>query len=249
MNCRTVRGVTDPTELADAVPGGRVHAEARRGGIGDVSPTGRVRLDALARWLQDVAWGDVAEALGEPLPWIVRRLRIRVDAFPAFAEEVALETWCSATGTAVAERRTSLRGTAGARVEAVALWVALDAAGRPLKLDERFHATYATAANGRRARSRLRHPGPTDGAGARAPFAFRAADLDAAGHVNNAAYWAVLEEELGRLGPGASFDAEVEHRAPSAPGPVEVLADDPLRWVRAPDGEVIASFVRSSSDA
>ncbi len=245
-----MRGVTVPTKLPDRPAAGRVHLEVRRGGIGDVAPTGRVRLDALARWLQDVAWGDVEEGLGRPDPWIVRRQRIRVDHAPAFAERVELATWCSATGPAIAERRTSLTGEAGGRVEAVALWVAIDAAThRPLALDERFLELYGPSAAGRRARARLRHPAPPAGAAAGARSAFRAADLDQAGHVNNAAYWAVLEEELGELGPGAALDAEVEHRLPGAPGPAEVLADGPMRWVRDGAGGVLASFALSSTHA
>jgi len=40
----------------------------------DVTPGGRLRLDALARYLQDVAEDDVADSgLAEPYGWLVRR--------------------------------------------------------------------------------------------------------------------------------------------------------------------------------
>ena len=45
--------------------------------------SGRVRLDGLARWLQDVAYADVEDAgLAERAVWVVRRTRIRVERFP-----------------------------------------------------------------------------------------------------------------------------------------------------------------------
>ena len=93
----------------------------------------------------------------------------------------------------VAERRTSVSG-GGAVVEAVALWVHIDPATlRPARLGEEFHAVYGESADGRRARSRLRHP-PRRPARRAVRVALRAADLDVAGHVNNAAYLEPVEE-------------------------------------------------------
>lgn len=235
------------SEIVPAPPTGRVYREHPRTGIGDATPTGRIRLDAIARWLQDAAYADLVDAgWPSPSPWLVRRARLRVDAFPAFDEPLELATFCSGTGPAIAERRTTIRGRDGARVEAVALWVAVDPErGRPRALDDAFLAVYGPSAQGRRSRTRLRHPlpDPASAAAAANGFAFRAADLDGAGHVNNAAYWTVLEEELAGLPPGAALDAEIEHRAPGDAGPVRVLAVDGLRWVTAPDGAVLASFL------
>jgi acyl-ACP thioesterase len=237
--------VTAPfTELVDHPGAGRAYTETRRSGIDTAAPTGRVRLDAIARWLQDLAYRDLVDAgWARPVPWFVRRLRIRAERFPVFTERVELTTWCSALGPSVAERRTSLRGAEGADVEAVAQWISVDPeTARPAPLDEAFRATFAPSAAGRRSRTRLRHPSaPPAGATAR-PFVFRASDLDAARHVNNAAYWAVLEEELVAHPPDARLDAEVEHRSAASPGPVEVHADGAARWVVARD-EVVATAV------
>jgi acyl-ACP thioesterase len=41
----------------------------------------------------------------------------------------------------------------------------------------------------------------------------RATDLDVVGHVNNAAYWAPVEQELGRRGLPRVRTAEIEFRA------------------------------------
>src|SRR5438270_797142 len=59
---------------------GRVFRQEVRPGLADCSPTGRIRLDALARWLQDLAYADVEQAgVADRAVWVVRRARVRVD--------------------------------------------------------------------------------------------------------------------------------------------------------------------------
>src|SRR5438270_3406685 len=99
-------------ELVPVPADGRVFSESVRPGLADCSPSGRVRLDALARWLQDVAYADVDDAgVASHAVWVVRRARIRVQRFPQFGERVELATFCSGIGRAWAERRTSITGT------------------------------------------------------------------------------------------------------------------------------------------
>jgi hypothetical protein len=43
-------------------PEGRVFTHRDRVTLADVSPTGRARLDALARWLQDAAYDDAPDS-------------------------------------------------------------------------------------------------------------------------------------------------------------------------------------------
>ena len=77
-----------------AHPGvGRLYEQAIMPGLADAAPGGRVRLDALARWLQDVALADVVDAgVGETALWVVRRSRLAVARFPRFGEAVTLRT-------------------------------------------------------------------------------------------------------------------------------------------------------------
>jgi acyl-ACP thioesterase len=89
-------------ELSEIVPVpevGRVFEQAMRPGLADATPSGRVRLDALARWVQDIAYADVedAEVVGDSV-WVVRRMRIRVERFPRFGETVRGRTFCSCFG-------------------------------------------------------------------------------------------------------------------------------------------------------
>src|SRR3954454_10584016 len=114
-----------PPVLVPVPDAARVFRHAARAGLGDVSPAGRARLDAIARWLQDAAWADWVDAgLDDGGGWIVWRLHLRIDAFPRFGDALAVDTFCSGTGRLWAERRSTVRGAGGGPlVEAVAVWV------------------------------------------------------------------------------------------------------------------------------
>lgn len=233
------------TPLSPAPSDGRVFTDVARAGLGDVAPSGRVRLDAIARWLQDAAFADLVDSgLPDDGVWVVRRLRIRVERFPRFREAAEVDTWCSGTGSLWAERRSTVRGADGGLIEAVALWVHLDPRGaRPRPMPDGFAAVYGPSAAGRRVRARLRHRAMPPDRAQRSPWVFRVADLDLADHVNNAVYWQVLEEELiaaSAPGPGR-LDAEIEHRAAADAGEAEVAADGAVRWVSA-GGDVVATI-------
>jgi acyl-ACP thioesterase len=227
------------------LPGaGRVFHHRDRVTLADVSPAGRARLDAIARWLQDAAYDDARDSgIGGDGVWIVRRLALAVRRFPRLLEEVEVATFCSGTGQLWAERSSVLSCAGEPAVEAVALWVHLQADGaRPRPLPAGFDAVFGPSAMGRRVRARLRHPAdPPAGAAAR-PWHFRGADLDLAAHVNNAVYWEALEDELVASEPAGGLVAEIEHRAPAGAGEAEVLAAGPLRWIRDAAGTVVATL-------
>jgi acyl-ACP thioesterase len=229
-----------------AHPGvGRAFERPIAPGLGDAAPGGRIRLDALARWLQDVALADVVDAgLGETALWVVRRARIAVERFPRFGEDATARTWSSGVGRMWAQRRTTITTAQGGQVEAVALWVHLDpVTTRPMPITEAEMVVYGPSAGGREVKARLRHPAPVDGLASR-PWEFRTTELDVADHINNAAYWSPLEDELLRDGAAepAAIDVEIEHRTPAQPGLHAVIGDGPRRWIVGPGGDVHASF-------
>lgn len=250
-------------ELVPPPADGRVFRHPAAAGLADVAPSGRARLDAIARWLQDAALADVVDSgLDGGGVWVLRRLRLCVARFPRFGDPLEIRTFCSGTGALVAERRSTVVDDAGAAVEALALWVHLDPDGvRPRPLPEGFEAVYGASAAGRRVRAGLRHRGEPPAGAASRPWRFRAADLDLAGHVNNAVYWQVVEEELvaaeppggvpsglthrarnaGVGGPRWGLDAEIEHRAAGDVGDAVVLQADGMRWIAADGGDVLAT--------
>ena len=217
-------------------------------GIADATPSGRCRLDAIARWLQDVAYEDVVEAGFEGRgAWIVRRLRIRVESFPRFGERLSVRTFCTGIGRFSAERTTSIQGPS-ATVDAVGIWVYLDPkTGRPLRFEPEFVEIYSESAQGRDANVRLRHPDPPEQA-VRLGWTFRHSELDPAGHINNSHYWTPLEEELARDPEPQSIDAEIEFRDPAMPGEVELIRDGSSLWIASKDA-IHASLIRANVPA
>jgi acyl-ACP thioesterase len=234
------------SELVDRPEIGRVFTRCRPVRLGDVDVRARLRLDAIARYLQDIATDDATDAaLDDAFGWVVRRTMIEVRRAAALDEMLELSTFCAGTGRSWAERRTSVTGDRGAAIEAVSLWIRVDpTSGRPTGLGDDFSATYGEAACGRRVSSRLQLPAPPTDAVAR-PWAIRRVDLDPLGHVNNAAQWAVVEETLPSDGSRRGL-AEVEHIAAVDAGDVVDLATshdgDGVRssWIRR-DGAVLTA--------
>ncbi len=225
---------------------GRVFGLPMRAGLADCAPSGRLRLDALARWLQDVAYADVDDAgLTQMAVWVLRRTRIEVKRFPRFGEHLTARTFCSGIGRMWAERRTTVarEGAAESDAEAVALWVHLDpATWRPTPLRDAEFAIYGATGSDRRVTARLHHPAPDEDA-ERANWQFRATEADIADHINNTAYWQPLEEELLAGPEPRRIDAEIEFRTPSQPGEKLILTSGSRRWISSRDGEVHASIV------
>jgi acyl-ACP thioesterase len=172
--------------------------------LGDVTPRRRLRLDALARYLQDVAGDDSDDAaLPAGAGWVLRRIELDVARLPALAEDLTLETRCTGLGPGArwAERTTTIDDALGTTVvTSRAVWVYVDLANlTPRALPPEFFTVYGEAARAQRVSARLRLPRPTADA-QRHPWPIRRTDIDVYGHVNNAAYWAAVEEWLG--GPG-----------------------------------------------
>src|SRR6188508_2740611 len=96
---------------------GRSVTRRRQVRLSDMDAHGRVRLDAVARYLQDIAIDDVQET-GWGMPehlWFVRR--IRMDVVRPFLDDRAVEltTWCSSVAAIAAGRRWSVTGDNGGR--------------------------------------------------------------------------------------------------------------------------------------
>ena len=210
---------------------GRSYHASRRVRLGDVTPAGRVRLDAVARYLQDIAGDDVDDAgISGEAAWVVRRTSLEVRHRPEYEDHLDLVTWCSGTGAAWAERRTTVSMAGRAVIEASSLWVCMDPVTlRPKQLDQRFFAVYGQTPQSRTVPSRLRLPArppaettsrppaettsrpPSETTSRRWPL--RRADFDVLGHVNNAVAWVALEEQVAAHGSARSIvRAQVEYR-------------------------------------
>ena len=208
---------------------GRVFRTTRAVRWGDVDSGGRVRLDAIARYLQDIATDDSDDRRPpDPEAWVVRRTLIQQTQAAEAGERLELATFCGGIGSRWAERQVAITGDRGASIDAISLWVHLDAeTGRPKLLPQQFRDIHAEAAGGREVTARqVLELIPVGAEGAESSFWYpRSTDVDILDHVNNAIGWAVLEQVCARrlaatgFRPGSagdpradSFRAEIEFR-------------------------------------
>ncbi|MBM2823515.1 MAG: hypothetical protein HW413_2261 [Thermoleophilia bacterium] len=172
--------------------------------------TGRLRLDAVARYLQDAATDDVEETgWGAPEHlWVLRSIRIDVVAPCLDDGRVEITTWGSGFSALAAARRWSVEGDRGGRIEVDSVWIHLGPDARPARIGEGFDA-YAEAAAGRGTSTTLTLSHPP-GDAPRMAWPLRMTDVDVLGHVNNAAYWHAVEH---RLVDGDAVDLRLPARA------------------------------------
>ncbi len=264
-NPERVRRAAGAVEILPVPVEGRVFRSSRLVRLGDVGVDGRVRLDALARYLQDVAGDDSADAdLGDDFSWVVRRSVIEQHEPLRFRDRAELATFCSGFGSRWAERRVVITGGQRGWVEAVTVWVRVDVTtGRPKPLSDEFRSTYSLAAGGREVGGRLRHDALDVGdPGVHlVPWLPRVADLDVLDHVTNAVAWSMVEEALSsasrRVGSAGWTTLprrnEVEYRDPidrrlvvDGPAPVVLVRPGPDRLdvtVRGGEGRGSPVFV------
>ena len=220
---------------------GRIYFASRTVRTTDVTATARLRLDGIARYLQEAAEDDVLDAgWDEARDWLLRSCALTLRGYPALGDRVRLRTFCSALGPRWAERTTTLAGDHGDLIQARAVWVAVARqTGAPAPLGAAFHRVYAASAQGRKVSARLVHSCP-DASPQGRPWPLRASDFDPAGHVNNTIAWAAAEDALSGLAwpPGL---AEIEYHQPILPGcePRLVTSRSPAQlevWLMAETG-------------
>jgi acyl-ACP thioesterase len=267
----TENAVTTPRHepLVERPADGRIYESRRRVRLGDCSPGGRMRLDACARFLQDIANDDSRDA-GTPNPtaWVARRTVIRVDRFPSYLDMVTLSTWCSGLGPRWAERRYEVFADEnGGRIEAATLWVHIDMATmKPVPVPDGFAEQFGAAAGGRTVKARLHLPlrppesSPPESSQPESSrsdpaertrivtstWPLRFVDFDVLGHVNNSVYWAIVEEQLAaRRELRAPLTITLEHHAGIDPGDAVSITTSSHAtgfdvWVTTGDGRVTA---------
>jgi acyl-ACP thioesterase len=227
-------------EYVERPTDGRTFSSSRPVRLSDVGLDGRLRVDGLARYLQDVAGDDTDDAgVFADDVWVARRTswrRTGAGHWPRLGGRVTLTTWCGGTGAAWAERRTDVVAQGEVCIEAVSLWVPIDDEGRPRRIRPEFFDVYGSAARGRRVSARVTTP-PVSADALRRPWVVRRSDLDVIGHVNNAAVWFAVAEVL----PVGTRAASVTHHGALELGDEVELAHDAQRLWLLVDGEVRVS--------
>ncbi|SIS14435.1 acyl-[acyl-carrier-protein] thioesterase [Williamsia sterculiae] len=226
--------------MSERLPGSRFYEATYRIRTGDVDQEMRVRLDTVARYLQDIA-NDNLEATPfhdtDPF-WIVRRTVIDVIEPIGWPGNVTLQRWCGGLSTRWTNMRVSIRADhetnrfnpeprPAGRIETEAFWILVNEKGMPTRLSDEGFDLLAEMTHEHRLKWKTMHPDPLPEAGELSDLApedrehiLRSTDFDAFKHLNNAAYWAAVEDELQShadlvAGP---HRAVIEYLRPIVPG-------------------------------
>ncbi|MFD4356466.1 acyl-[acyl-carrier-protein] thioesterase [Nocardia sp. NPDC058518] len=167
--------------------------------LGDTDGDDRLRLDAVARYLQDIGFDhlDAVEDGDAHQAWIVRRTVIDVYEPIVFGDRVHLRRWADALSNRWCDMRIRLRGEKGGHIEAAAFLIHIDpVAGRPTRMSDAFMAPMLAGTTEHRLRWKAALAELDDPHVESVPFPLRVTDVDRLGHVNNAVYWEAVEEAL-----------------------------------------------------
>ncbi|MDF0531980.1 thioesterase [Tsukamurella sp. 8F] len=185
--------------LQDAPPGPSFErAWAVR--TGDVDPDRRLRLDAVARYAQDMANDEMFHRgfqTTDPY-WLVRRTIIDVLEPIRWPSDVTLVRWCEATSSRWCNMRITMTGSEGGRIETEGFWIRFNADnGMPTHISDegmRYLQQYVSQTR-LRWRALNTEPIPDPSANDH-EFPLRSTDFDPFQHLNNAAYWQLVEDDL-----------------------------------------------------
>ena len=199
--------------------------------VGDIDATGRLRLDAACRHIQDVGQDQLRE-LGfqdtHPL-WIVRRTMVDLIRPIEFQDMLRLRRWCSGTSNRWCEMRVRIDGRRGGLIESEAFWINInrETQGPARIADDFIEGLQKTTDVDRLRWKAYLKPGPRDAADQIREFPIRFTDIDLFAHVNNSVYWSVVEDHLSATpellrGP---IRVTIEHEAPVSLGDkLEIVA-------------------------
>lgn len=179
---------------------GPIFVRSRPVRTGDIDAGKQLRLDGIARYLQDIATDNLESSGADDHPlWIVRRTVVDVIRPATWPEHVTMTRWCSGFSTRWANMRVRFDGSKGALIETVGFWIHISAeSGMPARMSDEFMKPLEESTDEHRLKwKRMIAENAPD---ADAPdvldtqFPLRVTDIDPFDHVNNAVYWQAVEE-------------------------------------------------------
>jgi acyl-ACP thioesterase len=206
------------TPLVELPGSGYVYQTGWRLATADIDEHMRLRLDGVARYIQDVGAEHLADAdLADVHPhWVVLRTVIDVIEPIELPSEITFRRWCAALSTRWCNMRVQLQGSAGGRIETEGFWLCVNKDTlTPSRLSDECIARFGSTTDNHRLKWRSWLTEPV-GDGTETPFPLRRTDIDPFEHVNNTIYWHGVHEILSQVpdAKGGPYRAVVEYRSP-----------------------------------
>src|ERR1700760_1030879 len=199
--------------------------------VGDIDRTGRLRLDAACRHIQDIGQDQLRELGFEethPL-WIVRRTMVDLIRPIEFQDMLRCRRWCSGSSNRWCEMRVRVDGRRGGLIESEAFWINInrETQGPARIADDFLEGLRRTTSIDRLRWKAYLKPWPRETADQIREFPVRFTDIDLFDHMNNSVYWSVVEDYLASHLELATWPLRItiEHEAPVALGDkLEIVA-------------------------
>ncbi|WP_443678200.1 acyl-[acyl-carrier-protein] thioesterase [Nocardia pulmonis] len=182
--------------LAPVPSSGHIFDVERRLGTVDMDEHRYLRLDGIARHLQEAGVDHlVATGAMDTHPhWIVRRTVIDVIRPIEWPAQLRVRRWCSALSSRWLAMRVRIDADNGGLIETEGFWIHMNKdTMSPSRIHDEFADLMATTATDHRLRWKqwLHTPVP-DAPGI--PFPLRRSDIDHFEHMTNTAYWHAVHE-------------------------------------------------------
>ncbi|CAM4401024.1 Acyl-ACP thioesterase [Mycobacterium basiliense] len=221
------------TPLVELPPSGYVYQTGWRLATTDIDAHMRLRLDGVARYIQEVGAEHLADAqLADVHPhWIVLRTVIDVIEPIELPSDITFRRWCAALSTRWCNMRVQLEGSAGGRIETEGFWLCVNKDTlTPSRLTEDCVARFGSTTDNHRLKWRRWLSEPIIN-GHQIRFPLRRTDIDPFEHVNNTIYWHGVLEAVNQVPAladlaNAPYRAVLEYRSPIKFGePVTIRFD------------------------
>lgn len=204
--------------LAELPDSGYVYQTGWRVATSDIDEHMRLRLDGVARYIQEAGAEHLADAgLAEVHPhWIVLRTVIDVIRPIELPSDITFRRWCAALSTRWCNMRVQLEGSDGGRIETEGFWLCVNKDTlTPSRLTDDCIARFGSTTDNHRLKWRPWLTEPVRDATV-TPFPLRRTDIDPLEHVNNTIYWHGVHEILGQVPEleRAPYRAVLEYRSP-----------------------------------
>jgi acyl-CoA thioesterase FadM len=179
----------------------------------EITPRGSLRTSCHLRWMQDAAWFHAASAgfdmawyERESRFWLVRCIGLSLEHPIAHADVLDVSTEVVAFRRIWARRASEFRRPGNGALVASAMtdWVMVDGAGNPVRVPEAITQAFEIRDGSIRPMRVPPSDPPPDAVSRSARILAR--ELDAMGHMNNAAYVDRLDEAVGDAGGGDAVD-------------------------------------------
>ncbi|WP_234552326.1 acyl-[acyl-carrier-protein] thioesterase [Rhodococcus qingshengii] len=210
--------VDDHVAMAELPTTGSIFQASWPVRTGDIHTDKQLRLDAIARYLQDAGFDNLVDrgAMDTHPLWMVRRTVIDVLQPVVWPDRVHLQRWCSGLSNKWCSMRVRIRSDGGGLIETEAFWINIDPkTGMPASISEKFTAALASTAVDQHLHwRRWIDPTPDTTPSADTPFPLRSSDFDPFDHVNNAIYWQPVEDALPDRLRSGPFRAILEYTQP-----------------------------------